>query len=182
MSEIADRYRRLATGFAARIATVPDDAWDNPSPCEGWAARDVAWHVIETPTMFFGFIGEESPPPSRDAAIPTAYAEVRERLQGALDDPERADAEFDGFFGRTTFAEAVDRFICFDLVVHGWDLARATGTDERIDPAELQRLAEVDIPFFGDSLRAPTAFGPAVDPPDGADAQARLLSYLGRRV
>ena len=49
----------------------------------------------------------------------------------------RAGTEFDGFFGRSTFAQGVDRFLCSDLVLHGWDLARATGLDETMDPAEI---------------------------------------------
>ena len=39
-----------------------------------------------------------------------------------------------------TFAEGIDRSICTELVVHGWDLARATGQDDRIDPAEIARV------------------------------------------
>ncbi|HEX5614097.1 MAG TPA: TIGR03086 family metal-binding protein [Acidimicrobiia bacterium] len=182
MSEIADRYRRLSSEFAGRIAAVPDDAWDNPSPCADWSARDVAWHVIETPKLFFGFIGREVTPPGRDVPIPEAFDQMRVRLQDALDDPAVATHEFDGFFGRTTFEQAVDRFVCFDLVVHGWDLAHATGTDERLDPAEVERLATRDLPALGDSIRSPGAFGEAVEAPAGADAQTRLLAYLGRRA
>ena len=73
MSEIAERYRRLSSAFAQRLAAVPDDAWENASPCEGWTARDVAWHVVETPAMFFRFVGEEVLPPSRDVPIPAAF-------------------------------------------------------------------------------------------------------------
>ncbi|MGQ0774749.1 MAG: maleylpyruvate isomerase N-terminal domain-containing protein [Pseudonocardiales bacterium] len=68
-----------------------------------------------------------------------------------------------------------------DLVRHvlGWDLARATGQDERIDPWELARLWE-SVKLFGDAIRTEGTCGPAVDPPPGADDQTRLLAYLGR--
>lgn len=46
MSEIADRYARLADAFTDRIRSTPGDLWDAPSPCEGWTARDVVAHVI----------------------------------------------------------------------------------------------------------------------------------------
>ena len=57
-----------------------------------------------------------------------------------LDDPSRADTEYDGAFGRTTVSATVDQFMGFDLVVHGWDLARATGQDEAVPPAEVDRV------------------------------------------
>src|SRR5258705_71753 len=43
----AERFRRVAAGFADRVAHVPDGAWDNSAPCEGWTARDVVRHLIE---------------------------------------------------------------------------------------------------------------------------------------
>lgn len=75
----------------------------------------------------------------------------------------------------------MDGFLNFDLNVHGWDLARAVGADDRIDPAEvpwLRREAEA----FGEAARGgPGApFGPVLQPPAGADEQAELLAYLGR--
>ena len=106
--------------------------------------------------------------------------EVSERYARLADAFARATAEFEGFSGRTTFEAAVDRFLCFDLVVHGWDLARAAGLDERIDPADLGR-ARRQAEAFGDALRGPRAFGAEVEPPAGADDQAKLLAFLGRQ-
>jgi uncharacterized protein (TIGR03086 family) len=92
-----------------------------------------------------------------------------------------AGAEFEGFFGKQTFAEAIDRFICFDLLVHGWDLAHATGIDEAMAPEDVSRLDEA-AQQFGDKMRGPGAFGPAVEPPPGADDQAKVLAFLGRQA
>jgi Mycothiol maleylpyruvate isomerase N-terminal domain len=47
VSEISDRYRRVAGQFTQRVEAVPDGAWDNPAPCEGWVARDVVGHLVE---------------------------------------------------------------------------------------------------------------------------------------
>jgi len=65
------------------------------------------------------------------------------------------------------------------LVVHGWDLAHAVGLDERIPDDDVARV-QAGADAFGDAMRGPQAFGPALDPPPGADAQARLLAFLGR--
>jgi uncharacterized protein (TIGR03086 family) len=182
MSEIADRYRRLSTAFADRVAAVPTDAWDSPTPCEEWTARDLVAHLVEVHGMFLGLVGRElRPGPSVDDDPLGAFVSARNQVQADLEDPERAGAEYDGYFGRTTFAETVDRFLGFDLVVHGWDLARATGQDERIPPEDVRRVW-ADTEVFGDAMRSSRTCGPAIEPPPGADEQARLLAYLGRRV
>jgi uncharacterized protein (TIGR03086 family) len=180
MSEVADRYRRLTDAFAAKVAAVPADGWERPSPCNGWTARDVVRHVIATQGMFVGFIGLDlGTVASVDDDPVAAWDAARAVVQHALEDPACAAAEFDGFQGRSTFAAAVDRFLCFDQVVHGWDLARAVGLDERIDPIEIVRV-RAQAEAFGDALRNPQAFGPPLEPPVGADDQARLLAFLGR--
>ena len=177
--DVACRYRTQSSAFAAKVAAVPPDAWTAPTPCSEWDVRALVRHVVETPAMFFSLVGERMAPcPGVDEDPAAAFACSSEQVQAALDDPARAGAEFDGYFGRSTFAEAIDRFVCFDLVVHGWDLARATGQDEHVDPDEVQRLWKA-TELFGDAIR--TAFGPAVEAPPGADEQARLLAYLGRR-
>ena len=182
MSEISGRYRRLADEFAGKIAKVPDDKWDAPSPCPDWTARDIVQHVVDTQGMFLGFVGKELGPISSAADDPgAAWDAARAKTQHELDDPKLAGAEFDGFFGRTRYDEAVDRFLNFDLVVHGWDLARATGLDETIAPEDITQV-RAKAESFGDAMRAPQAFGPEVDAPAGADEQTRLLAFLGRRA
>jgi uncharacterized protein (TIGR03086 family) len=182
VTEISERYGRLADTFAAKIAAVPDDRWESPSPCEDWTARDVVRHVVTTQGMFLGFVGRElGEIPSVDDDPGAAWDAARSAIRRDLEDPDAAKAEFDGMGGRTTFETAVDRFLCFDLVVHGWDLARAAGLDDRIDPDDVARVRKA-AEGFGDAMRGPQAFGPALDPPEGADDQARLLAFLGRRV
>jgi uncharacterized protein (TIGR03086 family) len=181
MTEISDRYRRLSQAFADTVAAVPADRWSMPSPCEDWTARDVVRHVVETPGMFFGMIEQEyPPPPSVDDDPDAAVAHARDVMQRALDDPEIATTEFTGFFGATSFEQAVDRFVNFDLVVHRWDLARAAGLDDAMPPNEVARLTE-EIAGFGDAARSPGVFGPEIDVPPDADPQARLLGQVGRR-
>jgi uncharacterized protein (TIGR03086 family) len=181
MTEVSERYRRLADAFAAKIAAVPDDAWSNPSPCEDWTARDIVTHVVGTQGMFEGLVGRSiGDLPSVEEDPAAAWDAARAVIQRNLEDPEKASVEFDGFSGRSTFEAAVDRFLCTDLVVHGWDLARATGQDDRIDPEDVVRVQGV-AESFGDAMRGPQAFGPAVEPPEGADDQARLIAFLGRR-
>ena len=178
---VAARYGRLAGAVADRIAAVPDGAWGAASPCEGWTARDVVGHLVDVHGMFLGFVGREIGPVPAVAEDPAgAFAAASGALQRELDDPERAATAFDGFFGPTTLARSVDTFACFDLLVHGWDVARATGGDTTIDPAELPWL-RATAEAFGEGIRSPNVCGPALEPPVGADEQTKLLAYLGRR-
>lgn len=182
MEPVAARYCRLAAAFAGKVDATPDDRWAAPSPCPGWTALDVVRHVVETPGLFLGLVGRElGPVPPVEDHPAEAFAPSRGVVQADLDDPECAGTEFDGYFGRTTFAEAIDWFMCFDLLVHGWDLARAAGLDETIGDADLERL-EADTEYFGDAMRGPHTFGEALEAPAGADRQVRLLALLGRRA
>ena len=84
--------------------------------------------------MFLGFIGRSLPDaPSVDDDPVAAWQNARDAVQAALDDPTTAKAEYDGFTGKATLEDGVDQFICTDLVIHGWDLAHATGLDETMD-------------------------------------------------
>jgi uncharacterized protein (TIGR03086 family) len=182
MSEAAERYRRLFGAFVDKVAQVSPEKWDAPSPCEGWTARDVVKHIVDVHVLFERLVGRAFEPQLSVADDPLgAVREVGAIVQANLDDPEKANAEFDGVFGRQTFAAAIDRFLNFDLAVHGWDLARAVGIDARIAPDEIARL-RVAAEAFGPALHSPNVCGPAVEVADDADDQTKLLALLGRRA
>jgi hypothetical protein len=48
MTDVSDRYRRLAAEFTRHVDGVPAGGWDSPSPCAGWTALDVLRHVGQT--------------------------------------------------------------------------------------------------------------------------------------
>ena len=62
MMNTAERYRANTAEFSKRVEAVPDDRWENQSPCADWTARDVVSHMIDTSGMFLGFIDEKLPP------------------------------------------------------------------------------------------------------------------------
>lgn len=181
MTEISERYRSLAAEFTRRVEAVPAERWDHPSPCAGWSARDVLQHMLDSHRDMPGYAGLSlSIERSADDDPRGAWVEARDGMQALLDDPDRAGRGFQGYFGRTSLQEAVDRFLCFDLLIHGWDLARATGQDETLPPQEVRRVYS-DALRLGDDLRIEGVCGPAVDVPDDAAEQDRLLGLLGRR-
>ena len=182
MEQVADRYRRLAAALTDKIVAVPASAWSNPSPCEAWTARDVVRHLVDVHERCQALVERRlAEHPSVDEDPLGAFVAVRDQTQADLEDPASRDAEYDGQFGRSTFGKAVDGFVCFDLVVHGWDLARATGQDETIEPQDVERLTGM-VDAMGETMRANGVIGPPVEPSADASAQTRLLNALGRRA
>ena len=182
MSEISERYRQVAEGFSARARAVPEDGWDRPSPCEKWTARDVVDHVANYLRAVLGRVGVELPKGLSAANDPVgAWETARAGVQAALEDPAVATLEHDGGMGRMTLETTVGMFGIGDVLVHTWDLARATGLDERLDPDEVHRLLKVMEPNDA-AMRQGTVFGPRVPCPDDADEQTKLLAFTGRHV
>ena len=182
MSEISERFRDLAAKFTKRVEAVPDDRWSSSSPCEGWTTRDVVAHMAGNCSTFLGLIKREVPPgPSVDDDPAGAWANGRDAIQTALDDPAVATTEYEGFMGRSTFEQGVGQFVFIDLIVHSWDVARAAGLDEKLDPGDVHWVLETVQPM-DEMLRSPRVCGPKVEAPAGADEQTELLAFLGRQV
>lgn len=179
MTDIRDRYARLAGSFSAMVAAVPpgDDRWQQRSPCPDWAAIDVVRHVVEAHQTFFGLAEHEVPGAPDDPL--EAWPVARDAMLAALDDPAVAQREYTGQMGTAVWEQSVDRFVSGDLLVHTWDLGRALGSDVRLPLDEVRRVREA-FGSIGDAMRQPGAFGPEVAPPAGADEQDRLLAFLGR--
>ncbi len=180
MSEMAAQYRRIAEGFTARVTAVPEGAWDNPAPCEGWVARDVVHHLVEwIPGFFESYAGLELPKPVAGEDPLTSWQRLDAALQAALDDPEVSAREFDMRGGHYRIDQAIDMFCTGDVLIHTWDLARATGLDETLDAALVHTMLEGMLPM-DEMLRQSGQYGARVDVPDDADEQTRLIAFTGR--
>lgn len=182
MSDAAERYRKVAAAFTERVQAVPAGAWDAPTPCEGWVARDVVRHLVEwLPAFFFGTWGIDAPAlPSVEEDPVGAWVALDRTIQGALDDPAVARSERETRMGRSSFEDTIDMICTGDVLIHTWDLARATGLDESLDPDEVHRML-VGAEPLDEALRSSGHYGPRVEVPAAADEQAQLLAFLGRR-
>jgi uncharacterized protein (TIGR03086 family) len=182
MSAIADSWREVAAGFTARARAVKPEEWDNPAPCEGWVARDIVRHMVEwMPWMVLEPVGAAMPAaPSADDDPLGAWLALDQAMQSALDDPAIAEREFENQVGRFTVEKGIDMFCTGDVFLHTWDLARATGGDERLDPTRVHDMF-VGMEPMDDVLRQSGQFGPRVAVRDDADEQTKLIAFIGRQ-
>jgi uncharacterized protein (TIGR03086 family) len=188
---IAGRYRGRADDFERKVAAVRPDQWSNQSPCKDWKARDVVRHIVDMHGAMLRPLGRRlSPAPSVDDDPLAAFRSARADIEAVLYDPALAGTEHDTPGGRMTVEQHVDQVVSADMVLHGWDLARATGQDDTIDPREVEQMwaATSAIPAeLMEKMRTPGAFGPGVEVfgpevkvPQHAPLQDRLLGLIGR--
>lgn len=182
MRSPAEEHRVVAGVFTERVRGVPPGAWDNPAPCEGWVARDVVRHLVEWfPAFLHAGTGIELPKgPSVEDDPVTAWTVHSDGVQGLLDDPAtQGKVLSDRHLGDVPLDRAVDMFYTGDVFLHTWDLARATGQDERLDPDKCAEMLEGMLPM-DEALRASGHYGPRVEVPETADVQTRLVAFIGR--
>ena len=184
--EALELLQRAQREFARRVARVRPGDMSLPTPCPEWDVAALIRHVVGADHAYVAIMRGGS---VEDFARVASAAEIGEKPAA---DFEASSAELLEEMGRPA---ELDRIVhhpigdipvlqllgmrVTDWTVHGWDLARAIGGDERIDPALAEALLK-RTQARGDAIYATGYFhrGPGV--PDGASPQARLLDLLGR--
>jgi uncharacterized protein (TIGR03086 family) len=186
MEDVQGFHARAVQAFGEHVRAIGDDRWSGATPCADWDVRALVNHLVGenlwTPPLFDGrtiadvgdaFDGDVLGADARAAWAASAGPAV-DAVQG------------DGAMDRTvhlSFGDFEGRFyawqLFFDFLVHGWDLARAIGADERMDP----ELVDAALAWFGDMeplYRQGGAISDRPDIPIDADPQTRLLAMSGR--
>ena len=178
----ADEWREIGGGFTAKVDGASPASWDDPAPVEGWAARDVVRHLVEWfPSFLESGAGIRlEVPTSVDDDPVAAWHELERGVRDLLDDPETPDKVLSNpHIGDVPLDRAVSQFFTGDVFMHTWDLARATGQDDTLDPARCAELLAGMEPIE-DMMRDSGQYGPRVEVPADADAQTRMLGFIGR--
>lgn len=181
---IADRHRNVAGRFTERVRGVPVGAWDNLAPCEGWVARDVVEHLVEwLPALLRDSGIEGFPPVPAVGADPlAAWLAVSDGVQAILDDPVASAQTFSHpMAGTHRLDDALGMFFMGDVLIHTWDLARATGQDETLDADEVAGMYAGMLPL-DEVLRQSGQYGPRVAVAEDADLQTKLIAFTGRSI
>lgn len=187
-----------ARQLADVVRGVADDQLTRPTPCAGVLVGDLLDHVAALAEAFRqaadrtggpprpGEDGAVGPPPTPSAArLP---ADWRTRIPGLLDQlvaAWQAPEAWDGMAtaGGVTMPGAVAGRVAVDeLVLHGWDLATATGQPFTCDPASTDVVFEFtsQMSLPGEEAGREKLFGPVVEVPPDASRFDRALGFSGR--
>lgn len=170
----------LGPHLAGVVAGISDEQLDNPTPCTDYTVRGVLEHMIGGATAFAAaYRGEQ--PSEPDLSDPLGdFPAVLGDLVGAITAPGALERTVAAPFGAVP-GETFARFVVLDGLVHGWDMATATGQAYQ-PPDELVAAADAFAHEALDPLRDGTTFAEATDPSPGAPPIVRLAAYTGRQT
>ncbi len=180
-----------AQRLADLVAGVRDDLLDAPTPCPAYTVGDLVDHVGGAAIAFTGAAVKDTGDvtaqgPSGDASRLTDdwRTRIRRDLNG-LAEAWRDPVAWTGMTraGGIELPGEVAGLVALDeLVVHGWDVARATGQAYECDPQSLEAVQGFVAQFSEPGLEAERAglFGPVVDVPDDAPLLDRVIGLTGR--
>ncbi len=172
--DILELYGRASEWTNEKVAGAVSDL-DASTPCDAWNVRKLLNHMLETQRFFLSSTrGEDAPPP---AATPP---------QVLSDDPvndfNHSRTEMLAAFSEPGIIEksGMSLGIAFsDQLLHGWDLAKATGQDTAMPAGLAEAAYETIHGRFTDEQRK-GVFKMPIAVADDASPQERLLAYTGR--
>ena len=176
-----DLYGAASKRTSEIIAGVKSSQLGDSTPCGEWNVQTLIEHLVGGTGMASGSLsgaGPEATPQgaSHAAAFDAGAAKVLDlaKAPGAMDKTVQSP------FGDMPGGQFLAAFF-MDTLVHGWDLAKATGQNTHLP----EDLAETCYAMFGpsaDEMRKSGVFGPRVEVAENASAQVKLLGALGRKA
>jgi uncharacterized protein (TIGR03086 family) len=185
-TEPVDQLSAALNATGQVIAGVAGEQWAHPTPCPEWNVRDLVTHLITGNSMFASILHGAPPAAAQhiyrcDNDLLSAYHDSAGLLLTAFRSPGVLERVFTVPFGSVPGIVALHLRIT-EVLVHGWDLARATGR-----PATFpEDLADQELTFSrGKLAEIPPDRSPFASPQpvaDDAPAIDRLAACLGRNV
>ena len=179
LDELEPLLGQVASGIS------PDDL-ETDTPCANFSVRGVLGHMIGGATQFAAaFRGESAPDvPADVAAGPDVVANAGNALGGlmaAIRSPGALDRTVEAPMGAMP-GDAFARFVVLDGLVHGWDLATATGQAYEPSDALVGAVDAFARQAIAPEMRDGDTFAAAVEPPAGASPIERLAALTGRQI
>lgn len=174
------QLEQLGPHLGAVVAGITPEQLDNPTPCHDFTVRGVLEHMIGGATTFAGaYRGKTAAEP--DLGDPLgSFGPALGGLVSAIAAPGALDRIVKAPFGEVP-GDSFARFVVLDGLVHGWDLATASG--QPYEPSdELVAAADAFARETIDPMRDGQMFAAAVEPAAGASPIERLANYTGRRA
>ena len=177
--DVASQLDELGPLLAGVVGGISPPDLGQPTPCAGFDVRGVLEHMIGGATAFAArFRGVDATTPDTSDVL-AAFGPALTELAGAITAPGALDRTMQAPFGEVP-GETFARFVVLDGLVHGWDLAVATG--QRYEPSdalvnEVQVFAQTTLA----PLRDGETFADPVEAPPTATPIDRLAAFTGRR-
>ena len=163
------------------VAGVDGSDLSKPTPCDDFDVSGVLVHMVGGATMFAAAFRGSSPGAPPAGGLTEAFPVAMAELGAAITSPGALERTIDAPFGQVS-GETFARFVALDGLVHGWDIATATG--QAYDPPA-DVVAAVDAfarQAISDGLRDGKTFKAAVEPPAAATPIVRIAAFTGRAV
>jgi uncharacterized protein (TIGR03086 family) len=180
-TEISDLLDRAVPAVTGLVAGVRDEQLAQATPCAEFQVRDLLNHLFQV-TRNFQLVADRKDvdwtltPDALTGDWRQAFAGDARTMVTAWSHPQALDGVSPGM---GLPQRTLGLMMVVDLVVHGWDLALATGQPYQADELLLPATAEF-LDTMGDMGRKMGAFGPAVPAGPGAGRFGQLLALTGR--
>ena len=181
---VPDIHRRALAATGRIVNGITDDQLHAPTPCAEYDVQALLDHLIGgnfwvAPLVDGKAIADVGSALDRSYAPAEYDASAREADEAFSRDGAMQLPVAVSYGPVPAEVYAGHRFI--DVLIHGWDLAKATGQDTHLDPELVDACWAVINPQM-ELLEASGMFGTRLDVPDDADSQTKLLAALGRRA
>ncbi len=172
-------YRRATTRAIEVAAAVTADQLGGPTPCAEWTVQDLLDHLTAGTDYLLGALEGRPPRPCAGTTAGDLRAGVADVLAG-LEEPGALERTCTSPLGFEWSVEQAVAGTFMDVLIHTWDLARATGQEDQLDPHLVAACTSMFLPEMPERGRQAGIVGPAVDVAADASPQAVLLGAMGR--
>ena len=174
-----DLYRAATEHATVVVDAVRRDQLGLPTPCTEWTVQELIDHLVGG-TEYLLSAAEQRAPRSEPQSTAADYRRGVADVLDALGQPGAMEHTCTSPLGFEWTVEQAVAGTFMDVLIHTWDLARATGQDDRLDADLVDACTAMFLPEMPERGRAAGIIGPAVDVGQNASAQDRLLAALGR--
>ena len=180
MPNPVELYQTATKATQRLIASVKPDQLESATPCSEWDVKALIDHLIGGAAFFSaGLAGEEPSDPPHADSLAEAYGILAAKVVEVAGNPSNLERQIPTPFGEMSGGEVL--FGAFmDTVVHGWDLAKATGQDTSLSAEHVEILSQAFGPQM-DGLRQSGLFGAEVSVGSDASSQDKLIGMMGRQ-
>jgi uncharacterized protein (TIGR03086 family) len=189
----SDRRTTLADAYenaAVIVSGIGADDLDHPTPCPKYDVAGLIDHLVEAGYRAAALGRGQAPPPG-DESPHVELSDAPGQLRSAAEQAAQAWGVNSSLSSRYTMpwgeeftgAYLVDMYLA-ELAAHAWDLARATGQIDKLDPSlalpALEGARATIRPEYRNLVEPGSPFGAEVRPASGADDWERLAAFMGR--